>query len=387
MANTSEPTNGTPPSDRLANPFFTHAQIFAFGIPPSDDVIKEISKGGGKQDYLPIEYIRALLDRYVGPGKYGIEAVLHSTQEETVKRFEGRGQERKEVDRIAATACVNVAINIFAQDGSNAVLKHAAIGTNTQYASPAMGYGTIIGNAIYSAESAGIKKAAEKLGRAFGFDLTGKLNRDSLPPSLNEIRKHINDQYASRAATPAVLVVDNAPGEAEPRPAKPALGNENQQRLPAPSDVDSGETARLPEQSARDEEPEVQQPQQVIADSPESQSAPASGQANGEAETSSTAQPQAQANDPNWTLSIQPANYQQWIACAQTMVARIQAMTTEREVTNFVRRHSRLIENLPVLPAQDGKPERNFKQRWKIVVGTHLQQIGASVPPEYQIAA
>lgn len=408
----------TPYSDILTNPFFTKAQVHAFGVPPEDSVIAEINKGGSSQDYLPIEYIRTLLDLYVGHGMYSIETELKHTEREVIKKWQGRGENRQEVENIAATAIVSVAITIQARDGSGRTLRHAAIGANTQYAGVDKGWGSIIANALYSAESAGIKKAAEKLGRAFGFDLKQKVEKENLPNSLNQIRNAMNHHHKMMVDRKALEIAGKA--------------TEAQPQLPAPQNSTEGETAVI---SLTAENQPAQQTAEALAPNAEpkpeakalepapAREAPATEQqptaqeaaepihnetsihrgsekpkvvqqhvgaqpvASNDAGTPSDQQSQTSEAVANWNLSVRPANYEQWVEAARTMMNRIQAMTSEREILNFIKRNAGLIENLPSLPAADGRPPRDFKRYWKHIVASKLRSFGADVPEDYQLAA
>lgn len=389
-------------ANELVNPFFTRAQVYAFTIPPSPSVVSTVNKGG-QQDYIPHEYIRTLLDRYIGTGRWEMQGTLHSTDKEIVKKYDSR--EKKQIEQVAATANVNVTLTIHAQDGSDRTLVYSAVGSNTQYAAVEKGYGAIIGNAIGSAESLGLKRAATNLGRAFGFDLKSKVKATDLPPNLSDIAAQINQYEAERRAkqlssqAPSERLLTQAPTDEAQAADERQASQTNSQSAPAtqeqqlrrPSQSEQKPQAR--ERSVREPSQEVH-PQQKdnrqnndgnVTAFPTNRTSPASQTAANDApQATATAQTPA---DEDWELSLMPAKFEEWLKCIKTMARRINAMTSGREIENFARRHAKLIGKLPIIPGEEGKADRNFKLRWQTIVRKRYTELDLEVPAEYAEAA
>lgn len=382
-----EPTSKNPEQKDYANtlvsPFFTRAQLYAFTFPPSPDAIAKVNKGG-QHDYIPHEYIRALLDRYIGSGMWELGATLHSTDKEIITKFDTRKQ--KDIEQIAATANVNVTLTINARDGSDKKLVYSAVGSNTQYAGAEKGYGSIIANAINSAESIGLKRAATNLGRAFGFDLKSKVSREDMPASIASIAAQMNAREAERRSqinTAANdLNGDSIAADVSAQVPTPQL-DQAQAEAPLPKSVETS-AATMPadgnppiQETKRQAEPVAETAPKAVAET--NDQAPIQPQATGT--------PTTPAAPVEWELSLVPSKFEEWLACIQTMSSRLNAMTNEREILNFVRRNDKLIKKFPILPATDGQREKNFKMRWKTILTKRYNELGINLPEDLQQAA
>lgn len=416
MASTSE----TKPFDAMeqVTPFFNRAQLYAFNQPPSQSALGRVNRGGS-HDYLPQEYVRALLDRFIGQGRWAIRATLVKTIEEKIQK---NGKEN-----IAVTAIVNVELDILSAQDPDKRLKYAGIGTHTMEAGADKGVAAAVGNAITSAESKGLKAAAKNLGRAFGSDLKNKLDRDSLPPSIKDYAKMLTEREARRtgaqtAAEPVAEAEHPGADHVEPAAAAPA---------PAPEPVREPEQRRQPEQrretqqhddrgddgrtegssnrggqrtqSDRAPEPAAEQPrrQPQRRQQPEqAETSAGNGRSGGASpEQAESGQPQAEQAkqgqdgaadgkpDPKeeWELSIMPSSYNDWLACIRTMGARVNKMSLESEIQNFIRRNKKTIAALPTIPAEGDRPERNFPMRFRKIIRERYEALGLAVPAEYQI--
>lgn len=424
MASTSETPKQYDPFEQVT-PFFNRAQIYAFQQAPSPEAMRKVNRGGS-HDYIPHEYIRALLDRFIGPGRWEMKAVVHSVDKEIVKKG-GK-------DQVAATAIVNVELAILAKDDPETRLTYAGVGSHTMYAAVEQGFGSVIGNAIDSAESDGVKAAAKNLGKAFGFDLKGKLNRDALPPSIAAYGQMLTERFG-RAAPQAALPApdgeqqdetdhaDDAPNAApaiqeERREAREPQGRRQedeprrQQRAERAED-ERGTDASVPRHDAtprREEAPRERGDRQRSESAPvdrsrednrqdreqrerqqdreasreqQRQDAPAAEQQQG---AQDGGQGDQKAAPRVWELSMDPGtNYDDWIACLQTMASRIAAMTSTREIESFVKRYAKRIKDLPQIPAdeKEGRPAKDFKARFRRIVAKKYQDLGADVPEQF----
>lgn len=391
-------------ANQLVTPFFTRAQIAVFDIPPPRNVIKEVKKGGKKQQYLPHLYIRALLNRYIGPSRYDITAELHSLEREIVQKFDPTTKE--EYESVAVTAISDVCLTIYAADGSGKSLKFSATGSNTQYAKAKLGYGTIAANAISSAESAGLKTAAKNLGKAFGFDLGATLDPAKMPMNVSEMAKMINARHAERQNLLQVEGnVQDAPAGGNAQSQNPESGhappiasaqdNGHNQLATQTHPAQSRQTSPSPANSPASPQPEAANQNENSRDAQRSgpgqqatDNRPASA-ANHNSPQDGTNGPAASHDNgspSNWELSVIPSSYQEWITCIRTMAQRVNAMTNEREIENFVRRHQKLIKPLPCYPAADGKEEKDFRKRWNTILFKRYEELGLTPPEDIQKA-
>lgn len=418
MASTSD----TKPFDAMEQitPFFNRAQLYAFNQPPSQSALGRVNRGGS-HDYLPQEYVRALLDRFIGQGRWAIRATLVKTIEEKIQKA---GKEN-----IAVTAIVNVELDILSALDPDKRLKYAGIGTHTMEAGADKGIAAAVGNAITSAESKGLKAAAKNLGRAFGSDLKNKLDRDTLPPSIKDYARMLTEREASRAgAKPAA---EPAASEPQPTSQEPAQAQSVQNQQPAgepqhrrePDDrrqpVQRNETRQnddrgddriddvaadharseqapapepVAEQPRRQPQRRQQQPEQAAAadgNGKAGREAPDQAQSGQQPDQAQQSQEGAQDGKPDpkeeWELSIMPSSYSDWLACIRTMGARVNKMSLESEIQNFIRRNKKTINALPTIPAEGDRPERNFPMRFRKIIRERYEALGLSVPTEYQI--
>ena len=75
-----------------------------------------------------------------------------------------------------------------------------------------------------------------------------------------------------------------------------------------------------------------------------------------------------------------PSNYEQWLACLNEINNRLQLMRHAQEIENFRTRYKRLIEKLPVLPADRDKPAKNFKLKFSKMVSARYEALGLPEP-------
>lgn len=350
-------------------PFFSRAQLVAFAQPPAPAALKTVNRGGS-HDYLPHEYIRELLNRLIGSGLWEVKAVVHSTDKEIIKKG-GK-------DQIAATAIVNVELSIFCRHDPSLRITYSAIGSHTMYAGVEQGFGSVIGNAIDSAESDGIKAAAKNLGRAFGFDLKNKLDRNALPPTLADYERMVAGKHAERQlalaapsdAAPAVDQDENSTAQHEMRvepvvteePAKPA--DKVAPTTKAQSEpVAEASPSRAAEAKAGPAKKQAAAPAEQLA------------------EPAAAAEPAPQAEAPavrQWELSMDPGlDFNDWVSCITTMKDRVEAMTSAREIESFVKRYAKRIKDLPILEGRD------FKDRWRKIVARKYYNLGLEIPAIY----
>ncbi|AXK43770.1 Rad52/Rad22 family DNA repair protein [Erythrobacter aureus] len=327
--------------NELASPFFTRGQLLAFRHPPSTEAVEQVRKGGN-HDYIPHEYIRAVLDRYIGTGRWDFSATLHSVDKEIIRKTE---RDKEPVEMLALTVNVNIELRIHARDGSSRMLVYSAIGSCTHNAGVDKGYGSIMANAIGSAESLGLKRAASNLGKAFGFDLKSKVKKEDLPPPLEYFNQKINEHYSAKYGTP--------------------LHTGNQLEA-------SSETLRLADNSSDKDDEGAQTNVRSIR----------------QPTKASEAEPAADAEQPaEWDLKKVPEDYLGWLSCLQTLIAKLPELGNERELKSFVRRNQKIIKKLPVLPAEDGHPERDFEKRWQTELGNRYDQLGIKRPADLKKAA
>ena len=401
MASTSEDPKGFDPMEQVT-PFFNRAQLFAFSQAPSADALGRVNRGGS-HDYLPQEYVRALLDRFIGPGRWAIRVSLVKTYEEKIQK---NGKENN-----AVTAIVNVELDILSAIDPDKRLTYAGIGTHTMEAAADKGVAAVVGNAITSAESKGLKAAAKNLGKAFGSDLKNKLDRNALPPTIAQYAADLTERHARRTGTPRLVhssaepaaeaVEDGRQADQPSLTACPAAQREAERQQPAAEAVveqprqqereaPAAGTQRQParqasEQKAAEPKPAAKTVEQAPVERAKvEQATPAANQQDGAPQTEGATTEPAPAED--WEMSIMPSTYVEWRACMQTMQRRMQAMTSTREIENFIKRYNRtIISALPVYPQEGDLPVRDFKLRWKKVVGATYTRLGAPVPADYQI--
>ncbi len=325
-------------ANELSTPFFTRGQLLAFRHPPSQSAIEKVLKAGS-HDYIPHEYIRAVLDRYIGTGRWEFSATLHSLDKEVLTK-EDRGTE---VQMLALTASVNVDLRIHARDGSGQTLTYSAIGSSTHQAGVEKGYGSITANAIGSAESLGLKRAASNLGKAFGFDLKSKVKKEDLPPPLDHFNQKVNEHYANKFGTPL-------PFEIEQNPPSERLRITSD---PSPSAADAQESNVSPIRAEESEKPAHDE----------------------------------KATDDAWDLSKVPDDFPGWLSCLETLIGQLSNLSNEREIKTFVRRNKKVIGKLPTLPAENGHPERDFVKRWERKLAERYDELGIKRPKEIEKAA
>ena len=384
MDNTSDQQKpGFDPYEQVT-PFFNRAQLKAFAQPPTRDAIKKLNSAGS-HDYLPHEYIRALLDRYIGAGLWAARSALADTVEETI--------DKNNKTNIAITAVVNVELEILSRTDPDKRLIYAGIGTHTMEAESSKGKGKTLANAISSAESKGIKSAAQNLGRAFGFDLANKLNRDSLPPTLAEYGRQLKEDYDRKMARAGA-----APAQITHQPSEDVVVN------PTDAPQEPMAQAKRPESAAKQQERQAAQPQRddrpvdapaaenvASQEKPSAPAEPAAQQdSNAEKQATASAEP-AQGASGNatqdfvpWELGMNPGDsYENWVRCIRTMHARIATMTSAREIENFLRRHKKLIDDFPIFT----DPTRDFKARFRRIVAQRYTELNLEIPEQYRDAA
>lgn len=390
MASTSEQTKPFDAMEQM-NPYFNRAQIHAFKQPPSAEALGRVNRGGS-HDYLPQEYVRALLDRFIGQGWWAIRATLVKTYEEKIQK----GNK----ENLAVTAIVNVELDILSRVDPSQRLTYAGIGTHTMEAGADKGIAAAVGNAITSAESKGLKAAAKNLGRAFGSDLKNKLDYSTLPPTIQQYAAELNKRFGgAQAALPAptLHVVESAPQEEvreEPRESEPVREaastprhdeTPRQQRREEPQEQPRQEERRSAARAEPDQrgEPEVRkapEPDQAAAPAPAAE--PAAQQADGGKQASDAPAPK------DWELSMDPGtNFDDWIACLQTMARRINAMNSAKEIENFLKRYKNRVRDLPEIPAEGDRPAKNFKARFRRIVAKRYHDLGLEIPAEFADAA
>ena len=387
MAPTSDHNETEFDPHEQVTPFFNRAQLYAFSRPPSKEAIKKV-QSGGSHDYLPHVYIRTLLDRYIGAGLWAARSTVHTIIEEIVDK----GNKKN----IAITAVVNVELDILSRIDPDKRLTYAGIGTHTMESEVSKGKGKTLANAISSAESKGIKSAAQNLGKAFGFDLTNSLDRSVLPPSLAEYARMLTETHKNRAAAAGQPRLTHEEGSAEG--VQIQTPEEHGEKKPMAQ-------ARRPERK----EPEKQQAADASAEQSDNNAAksrkaptdkkPASSSKSDNASESGSddASAEEKQDDKNmaasgksdefvpWELGMDPGNdVQNWIACLRTMQRRIDQMTSDKEIANFLRRHKERVNGLPQIPATEDTPARDFRARFRKIVVARYETLGLEVPSQFQ---
>lgn len=410
MAHISESAEVKP----LINPFFTREQMYALSQAPNDEAVKDVRKQGSNQDYLPGEYIRILLNRFIGPGMWEMTAELVGQHVETLnkeiwKEPEGGGRKVKvQVPQVAVTANVAVKLTIHARDGSDRTLVHSAVGSHVMYGGAEQGAGAIFGNAIKSAETSGLKRAAMNLGRAFGLDLKNKVTSDMLPPSILQYRDMLSQQDARKRLEAPALGAANEDAPRLVAVAKPAPQSLENHSTSAPTG--GSESAKAAAPIKGEGEQRVKQ-EPMRDDVPAGSAAPRREDANGRDAATSSPAPKASPEAPQldhpsqaqvktdviqpivaateavrgggWELSMKPVTYENWLDCIKEMALRVSQMTSTRELDNFIKRYPKLIKELPVLPAEGDRTAKDFKARWKKIASNRYQQLGGPIPPDY----
>jgi hypothetical protein len=395
MVHTSN--NRFQPSVPAQNVFFTPYQLIAFAKAPDESVVAEVAiGGGGKADYL-----------YIGPGLWELSFQHLETRVENT--FKGSGTAKKPWLGISAT--VKTTLVIFARDGSDRRLRYEAITAGKDMSDPERGSADGIDKAIKSAETDGIKRAAQNLGRAFGLDLKGKVARNAMPPSLREIEAMILSKQSENSqdslpapeaeASSPVMIAAAPAAEKAPAEREPVEQRSEDRRVETPRQDPTPEKVRAVEAPAKAAEPKpvaakaaekpVEQPKQV-ATAKQADVAVDAPEAEHDARAKSEAESTEQVQDPapeqpkaavEWELMMPPKNFQDWLLCLQTMAGRVEAMISVRELEAFLTRHKKRIKDLPVLPAEEGRSEKNFKARWSKIVAAKYVSLGAEMPAEY----
>lgn len=433
MQHTSEPQD--------LKSFFTREQLYAFSQPPSDLAVNQVKKQGSDQDYLSGEYIRLVLNRYIGPGMYDLKvALVGEPMREIIKKDKWENRQKVgTIDNVAVTANVSVEIVIYAPDGSGRTRHYSAVGSHTMYGAAESGAGAIVGNAIKSAETSGLKRAVQPLGRAFGLDLKNKVKDNALPPGIGHFRRLLEErdekQRLASEGQPAIghseqIAIEMKPAQSG-RERTEQVERTERTEAPASQSQDRTEQVEQPRERAqearvapqaekRDEQPheggrrdeaaqsqpQRQQRQDAPAHEPEVSGNRAQNRAEQPAkrEQAADAQPksegQAQGAGPvdggadkvaaeeprkevDWELSITPSNYADWVSCMKTMTRRLNAMTNERELLNFAKRNSKIIDALPSYPAEGDQNAKDFGLRWKVVMARRFEGLGLPVPEKY----
>lgn len=81
---------------------------------------------------------------------------------------------------------------------------------------------------------------------------------------------------------------------------------------------------------------------------------------------------------------MDPGNdYDDWIACLQTMAMRIDKMTNAREIESFVKRYAKRIKDLPQIPAEGDRKAKDFKGRFRRIVAKKYRALDLEVPAMY----
>jgi len=238
--------------------FFSREQLYAFSQAPSEAAVNQVKKQGSDQDYLPGEYIRLLLNRYIGAGMYDLEVSLVGQPHiEIVKKDKWENRQKVgTIDNVAVTANVSVVIVLYAADGSGRTRRYGAVGSHTMYGAAESGAGAIIGNAIKSAETAGLKRAVQPLGRAFGLDLKNKIKDNVMPPGIAYFRRLLDERDAARSGQAALAAPEQPAIEMKPS----QLGQEQTEQVERTERTDAADrTERQPE--AR-QQPQRQEPQE-----------------------------------------------------------------------------------------------------------------------------
>jgi hypothetical protein len=422
--------------------FFTREQLYAFSQPPSELAVSQVKKQGSDQDYLSGEYIRLVLNRYIGPGMYDLKvALVGEPMREIIKKDKWENRQKVgTIDNVAVTANVSVEIVIYAPDGSGRTRHYSAVGSHTMYGAAESGAGAIVGNAIKSAETSGLKRAVQPLGRAFGLDLKNKVKDNALPPGIGHFRRLLEErdeknrqaaemQPAIAHETPAIEMRPSQSGReqsertetterSEAQPVK-TQGQNRAEAQPQPQAEEPREPAQTqggPARTRSDEgrdvrpqaEPQTRQRQESPAHEPEVSGGRAQNRAEqAPAARERTAEPRSKSDDgaqdagpvggagaadkaaeeprkeQDWELSITPSNYNDWVSCMKTMTRRVNAMTNEKELLNFAKRNSKIIDALPSYPAEGDQNAKDFGLRWKIVMARRFEGLGLPVPEKY----
>jgi hypothetical protein len=393
---------------QLANSFFTLAQILSFNQPPPNEALRKVAIGGGNTAaYLEGEYIRLVLNLLIGQGMWELKTKLLSHDVRDIKKdvFTGSGNNRRKEgteDWLGISACVHTALIIHARDGSDKTLVYEASTVGDGMNHPEKSISDALDKAIKSAETDGLKRCAINLGRVFGLDINNKVKKQALPLNIAHFQAKIDEAHRQRALATAndksgsavgnVHILDHAKqvenktggADAGVETSKPAVDTtpaqssaEKIQDKPAeakPSNSKQEAANREPESSAPSQKPEPQRgdrkPAPAVADK-------------GQQTDKSGASEQTEL----WELSLTPSNYQEWIRCIQTMAQRVNRMTTEAELDNFIRRFDKLIKKLPIYEAKDNEPARDFKARWAFIVNKRRDEMKKAAPDKNSKAA
>lgn len=393
---------------QLANSFFTLAQILSFNQPPPNEALRKVAIGGGNTAaYLEGEYIRLVLNLLIGQGMWELKTKLLSHDVRDIKKdvFTGSGNNRRKEgteDWLGISACVHTALIIHARDGSDKTLVYEASTVGDGMNHPEKSISDALDKAIKSAETDGLKRCAINLGRVFGLDINNKVKKQALPLNIAHFQAKIDEAHRQRAlatandksgsATNNVHILDHAKpienksggSDAVAASSKPAVESDpvqssvetiNDTRAEAkPANTQKEAAKREPDPSAPSQKAEPQRadkkPSSPVADQ-------------GQQSDKSSAGEQIDL----WELSLTPSNYQEWIRCIQTMAQRVNRMTLEEELDNFIRRFDKLIKKLPIYEAKDNEPARDFKARWAFIVNKRRGEMKKAASDENSKAA
>ena len=385
----------TPSSDTprpaVVNPFFTPAQLYAFSIAPSADVLGEVTVSGKqKEKYVQGDYITLLLNHYVGQGMWDKRIDFIAEQSEILTKRRKRKENGRETgdwedyEILQVSATVKTTLIIYPRDGSDRTKQFEAITVGTGLTDPKNGKADALDNAIKSAETDGLKRTSKCLGRAFGLDLKTKIAPQLMPPSLAKIEADMAAYFAKQRentaqasepkaiAAPIESKVDSDPAPAPAAAPVPAAEPENTGR-PSPAKAAAQPLRAAPEPTLRGPA------RQPVAN--DDRAAPAQTNPQGVAAAAPSSHNDDQPGEmPEWDLTMQPKTYIQWIYCLGTMHKRLGRMTLPQEIENFRKRHERIISNLPNLQAEGEHPARNLKQDFAAMVEQRYQAIGHPCP-------
>lgn len=395
------------------NAFFSPAQIMAFSQAPSDKALGEVNVGGRqKEKYILGDYITLLLNMYIGQGLWDKQVELLETHDEVLKKRRKKkvnGQETGEwedYDQLVVSATIKVSLIIYARDGSNRTRKYEAVCVGTNFTDPANGRADALDKAIKSAETDGLKRTSKNLGRAFGLDLKMKVKNDFLPPKLSHFHAQYEAAMAKLASGKPPANVESTPsgdaaatsqtepaatGAPSPAPVTPAAG-ETTSTAAKPTANSGAETAPT-ESAAADKVTQAAKPAQTSETTtantrPAPAPFPESAARGNETSQAPVADKPADAQKPTgdqtkpppWDLTMVPQNYEQWRACIFEMGRRLSIMRHAQEIEAFRSRYARLIDKLPVIPATDDFPRKDFKAGWAKMVSARYEALQLPEP-------
>lgn len=393
----------------------------AFSKAPSPKALGEVNVGGRqKEKYILGDYITLLLNMYIGQGLWDKQVdFIESHDEILTKRRKKKvgGQETndwEDYQQLVVSATVKVTLIIYdARNPSGPTRKYEAICVGTNFTDPANGRADALDKAIKSAETDGLKRTSKNLGRAFGLDLKEKIKPEALPPKLSQFQADYDAAMARRASGGAVTAPPantaatqsvpesgsaSAPAPATasksaptPSPAPAARAETRVEGSPSATPAPAGEVPAEPDAADQPAKmPDMDNAAGKANPAPETAAAPATPRAEPEvakANAAQAAQPSSDAAtaDPagaprKWDLTMIPQNYEQWLECIKEMGNRLAIMRHATEIENFRKRHSRLIDKLPVLPAEGDRARKDFKSRWTKMVSARYAALGLPEP-------